>query len=131
MTKEEFKAELRELLESMKYADLIELWNEYCENAGYMDSYIEINDPDEFLCGNKPSEVLNAIDLDDYSPNDSYVVCTIYGYKSFDLGNCIENSPIDISDIIKYIIDSEDPLENDDVEELLEEYLESEEEDEE
>jgi hypothetical protein len=122
MTKEEFKGKLRELLEDMKDSDLIEVWNEYCYNTGYMDDYIEFNDPDEFLCGKKPSEVLEALYLERYNPNDSYVVYTIYGYKSFDYATS-ENSPVDISDIIKYVVDNEESLENDDIDELLEEYL--------
>lgn len=129
MTEEEFKGKLRELLEDMDSEDLIEVWNEYCYNAGYMDDYIEANDLDELLCGKKPSEVLDALYLEHYNPNDSYVVYTIYGYKSFDFATS-ENSPVDISDIIKYIVDNEESLENDDIEELLEEYLESKEDEE-
>lgn len=128
MTYDEFRNGIREAVESMNDSDLVNAWNEVCENENYMDDYIWFNDPDELLSGRTPSEVLSDIG-DSYDTNDEYAVWTIYGLNSFNYTSD-SNCPIDIDMIVDYIIDNEEDFGDSDIEELLDQWSEEEEEDE-
>ena len=108
------------------------MWNRWdlervLRKMNYYDDRVETNDPDELLYGRTPTEILNAVDLDNYSLNDDWVQFTIYGMRSFQYPS-IE---IDMDSLIEYICDYEDSLENQDLQDILDEYDEDEEEDDE
>lgn len=128
MTYDEFRNGIREAVESMNDSDLVNAWNEVCDNENYMDDYIYSNDPDELLSGRTPSEVLNDV-AGDYSVNDEYAVWTVYGLESFNYTSD-SSCPIDIDMVVDYIIDNEEDFDDSDIEELLEQWNEEEEEDE-
>jgi hypothetical protein len=129
MTYDEFRNGIREAVESMNDSDLVNAWNEICDNENYMDDYIWFNDPDELLAGRTPSEVLGDV-TGDYSVNDEYAVWTVYGLESFNYTSD-SNCPIDIDMIVDYIIDNEEDFDDSDIEELLDQWNEEKEEDEE
>ena len=128
MTYDEFKNGIREAVESMDDSDLVNAWNEVCDSENYMDDYIYSNDPDELLYGKMPSDILSEV-TEDYSVNDNYAVWTIYGLESFNYTGD-SSCPIDMDMIVDYIIDNEEDFGDSDIEELLDQWNEEEEEDE-
>ena len=111
------ESKVREAVDNLDEYDKVGLWNEYCDDNQYYDERIYGNDIDELLYGLKPSEVLNAIDLDNYSENDDYVVESIYGYRSFNYFSD-DNSPYDEDSLVEYIMDNEEHfgyLDDDDI----------------
>lgn len=120
---------IKEELESWRTYDLVLIWNDYCEECNYMDDYIEYNNPDEFMSGRTPSEVLNEIGSD-YNINDEYAVYTIYGWESFNY-ETDEHCPIDIDTLANWIVDDEDGHGYDSLQDIVDEYLEEEEEEDE
>lgn len=130
MTYDELREGVKCALYDMHDRDIINAWNELCDNENYMDDYIYSNDPDELLYGQTPSEVLNNIGSD-YNINDEYAVFTIYGLESFDYVTD-SNCPVDYDMLVDYVIDNSEAFDNSEIEDLLEEYdSEDEEEDEE
>lgn len=128
MTYDEFRNGIREAVESMDDSDLVNAWNEVCDSENYMDDYIYSNDPDELLYGRTPSEILSDV-TEDYNVNDEYAVWTVYGLESFNYTSD-SSCPIDIDMIVDYIIDNEEDFGDSDIEELLDQWNEEEEEDE-
>ena len=97
---------VREAIEDLSESEQVELWNERCEDYNYMDDYIYNNDPDELMCGQKPSDILSAVDMDSYSLNDDWAYGgSIYGWRSFNYLDA-ENSPFDIDEIISWYCDN-------------------------
>lgn len=119
---------IREELESWGTDELVEIWNDYCNECNYMDDYIEQNNPDEFMSGRTPSEVLEQIG-DDYDIHDDYAVYTIYGWESFNY-ETDEHCPIDIDTLADWIVDDEDGHGYDTLQDIVDGYLEEEEEEE-
>ena len=98
---------VKEAINNLSESEQVALWNDRCIYENYMDDYIENNDPDEFLYGQSPSEILSAVDTVNYSIHDSYAYGGgIYGWVSF---NYLEdnNSPFDIDEIIDWYCDNE------------------------
>lgn len=98
--------------------DMRGLWNEYCESNNYYDDFIEYNDPDELFYGYKPSEILDRIDMKDYSQSDKYCAVDGWGeYVSFDYIND-NNSPFDLDSLAQWVYENEDArgyLDEDDI----------------
>lgn len=71
---------VKDYLENLYTEDLVAIWNEYCDKAGYSDDYIYENGSgflDEmFSC---PSDAVNAVFYGEYSINDTYVKFDGYG----------------------------------------------------
>lgn len=107
----------------------VDLWNERCEDYNYMDDYIYNNDPDELMCGQKPSDILSAVDMENYDLNDDWACCTIYGWASFGWLSD-KNSPFDIDELVEWYCDNEGYEQTDllDYEELMEDEEDAEEE---
>lgn len=98
---------VKEAIDELTRCEMIALWNEYCDANNYYDDRIEYNDIDELCCGLCPSDVINAIDLDNYNLNDDFAVDSIYGWRSFNYVDD-EKSPFDINGLAKYIVNSEE-----------------------
>lgn len=135
MTKEQEKYLVQaivDVIDSLRNYEIVETWNEYCENSNYYDDYIEYNNIDKLCVGCYPSEVLARIDIENYNENDEYAVNSIYGYRSF---NYLDdnNSPVDVEEIALNIVNDMDDSAYSyiDLEEIMEELGITEEEEEE
>ena len=122
-----FMERLDDILNGLPEWEIVDVWNNYCESNRYTDEIIMPNDIDDILSGLKPSEVLNAIDLEEYSVNDEFIKETIYGIKSFNYA--VDH--IDFDDLKEYIFENLDDLGNSDIEDLIDEFEEELEEDDE
>lgn len=112
---------IKEAINNLKEYEQVGLWNDRCMYENYMDDYIESNDPDEFLYGKTPTEILSAVDTENYNIHDNWAYATIYGWVSFDYLDD-ENSPFDIDEIIDWYCYNEGYEQTDylDYEELIE-----------
>ena len=122
---------VREAINDLSDWEQVELWNERCEDYNYMDDYIHNNDPDELMCGQKPSDILSTVDMDSYSLNDDWACYTTYGWASFDWVSD-KNSPFDIDELVEWYCDYDGYEQTDllDYEELIEDEEDEDEEDE-
>ena len=116
----EARKEITEIIEEMGIDEQYYLFCEYCEEANYYDDMPErVDDIDELYYGMKPSEILYKLK----GLNTSWDYFCYNGY-----GNVEEWEGIDyISDVVDYIIENENALENDDIQEVLDKYSETEE----
>ena len=112
---------VKEAINNLAEWEQVELWNERCEDYNYMDDYIFNNDPDELMCGQKPSDILSAVDMDSYSLNDDWACYTSYGLASFSWLSD-RNSPFDIDELVEWYCEYEGYEQTDylDYEELIE-----------
>lgn len=133
--KEEVKAmtfnieKVKEAIYDLAEWEQVNLWNERCEDYNYMDDYIYNNDPDELMCGQKPSDILSAVDMDSYSLNDDWACYTSYGLASFSWLSD-KSSPFDIDELVEWYCDYDGYEQTDllDYEELMEDEEDEEEE---
>lgn len=125
MTREEAIEKVEEIINNMRESDMIEIHNEWCEATGYYDDRIEYYDFIDILCdGMKPSEIIEKYG-DLYNCNTDYLKLTIYGAEPADY------TDVCVDDIAKYCIDYEESFDCYEIQEVIDEYLESLEEEEE
>lgn len=99
---------IKEAITELDDSDKVGLWNDYCENNRYCDDYIEWNDIDELLCGLKPSEIINRVDMENYREYDRFCAYDGSGeLYSFDYADD-EDSPFDLSLLAQWVYDNED-----------------------
>ena len=134
---DERKAEIRKQIEhlvtntidNMSDSEMIDLWNEYCDDNGYYDDRIEYFDEGVFndlMAGKTPYEIYQIIDNSEISFFDDY--CHYDGYELNTFSNVYDS--IDIDNLVKWVIEEEKDLCNFDIDELYNK-LSSEDEDEE
>ena len=116
----EARKKITEIIEEMEINEQYYLFCEYCEKANYYDDRPEsVDSIDELCCGMKPSEIIST--YGDMDLGWDYFQFNGYGYP-------IEWEGIDcVSDVVDYIIDNEESLENDDIQEILDKYTSTEE----
>src|SRR5574344_2779964 len=116
----EARKEITEIIEEMDINEQYSLYCEYCEKANYYDDRPEsVDSIDELCCGMKPSEIIST--YGDMDLGWDYFQFNGYGYP-------IEWEGIDcVSDVVDYIIENENGLENDDIQEILDKYTSTEE----
>ena len=117
---------VKEAIYNLSDWEQVSLWNERCEYENYMDDYIYDNDPDELMCGQKPSEILSSVDMGNYDLNGDWAYYSVYGWQSFGWLSD-KNSPFDIDELIEWycdegyeqtdILDYEELIEDEDEEE--------------
>ena len=107
--------EIKDYLEDLSENDLAQLWNTYCENVNYYDDTIyDMDELDELLSGDSPSELATKIYYGEFCPNDHYF--TFNGCGNLESGYADEL--ISIEDMARYILENEDYLDDDDLEEF-------------
>lgn len=132
---DERKAEIRKQIEDLVFdtidnmndSEMIDLWNEYCNDNGYYDDRIEYFDEGVFndlMSGKTPYEIYQIIDNSDISFFDDY--CRYNGYELNTFSDVYDS--IDIDDLVKWVIEEERDLCNSDIDELYNKYLNSEDE---
>ena len=95
---------VKEAIYDLSDWEQVSLWNERCEYENYMDDYIYDNDPDELMCGQKPSEILSSVDMENYDLNGDWAYYSVYGWQSFGWLSD-KNSPFDIDELIEWYCD--------------------------
>ena len=132
--KEEIRKQIENLvtdtINNMSDSELIDLWNEYCDNNRYYDDRIEYFDEGVFndlMAGKTPYEIYQIIDNSDISFFDDY--CRYNGYDELNTFSDVYDS-IDIDDLVEWVIEEEKDICNFDIDGLYNE-LNSEDEDEE
>lgn len=128
MTTEKLEANITEYLEGLCVSELLPIHSEFCSAANYYDNEVfSMDDFEEIVSGWKPLELAQRIFYGDFNPNRDYFYFNGYG-------NLVStNYPADlisIPDIVSYIIENDDELYDDEIREMLDEYNESEEEEE-
>ena len=132
---DERKAEIRRQIEdliidtidNMSDSEMIDLWNEYCNDNGYYDDRIEYFDEGVFndlMSGKTPYEIYQIIDNSDISFFDDY--CHYDGYELNTFSDVYDS--IDIENLVEWIIKEEKDLCNSDIDELYNKLLNSEDE---
>lgn len=110
------KERIKEVIEDMNEADLVSMWNLYCENVNCMDDYIEqMGSLDDIMYGMTPTKIIEETSGNEFDVNEEWFKVGVYGFESTDYAD----DWIDTDEMIDYIIDNEDWLENSDIREVL------------
>lgn len=114
---------IKAAIEEMNTAEVIDLHNRYCdENNDPDDTIYSMEDFDELMSGQKPWEIARATYFGKrFNPCDDWFRFNGYGnLESFDFApGC--NSGVYPSDIADYIDRSDDALDNDTIQDILDE----------
>lgn len=93
-----------------KNDEIIDVWNRICEDNNNPDDIIYCNGEDFFtsMFGCDIMSAVRAVSFGSYNFNDCYVRLNGYGnVESFDYWDD-DNSPMDIDEIVEYVIDNGD-----------------------
>jgi hypothetical protein len=112
---------IQEVLCDMSETELIfDVYDEYCNKNGYHDDRIDyMCDIDDFLGGCSFTEAFKQIDKENFDLSDDYIMYTIYGYKSLDSDEAIDEALDNASDIVNYIIENDEDFGNLDIRDIL------------
>lgn len=117
MTIEELKEELKETIKNLTDWDVIDVWNEYCqENNYYEDEIFAMEELDYIASDMFPIEILEH--FGDMDTNDDYFINGIYGGKSF-------TNPYDViclDDLVEYITRTFNDCHSMEIQEVLENF---------
>ncbi len=105
-----------EVLDNLAPWELIQVWNDYCDNSGDPDSIIyDMGDLEEFTGGMSATELID-IGSSGFNTNDSYFQASVYwnSFNDWDLDNYIYTS-----DIADYIERNEDSLGISEIDDIL------------
>jgi hypothetical protein len=104
--KQELINEVIEIIENMDSYELVQLNNEYCQAANYLDSEIFENDEDFFQTFFSDAlRAIQATQFGDYRFHDNWV--TFNGYGNLDSFNSVENNLCElIPTMAAYIVDN-------------------------
>lgn len=113
-------------IDNMSDSEMIELWNEFCDDNRYYDDRIEYFDEGVFndlMAGKTPYEIYQIIDNSDISFFDDY-----YRYDGYELNTFSDvYDSIDIDNLVEWVIEEENDLCNSDIDELYNKLLNDEE----
>ena len=119
MTLEE---KVREAIENMDDAEVVDIWNNYCKACNLCDDVIySMSDFDEVIEYESPWEIARACSYGGFCAADDYFWFNGYG----NLESCDfpihGSSPVFIDDLIAYIVENKYSLQNDEIQEILDE----------
>ena len=118
MNEMEKRKKLVDYINSMNDDELIELYNRYCEAAGYEDDRIySMYELDELLEGRTPTDILSMGFYGDFRPQHDFF--WFNGYGNLKSADRIPDMPIFAIDIANYILSNDDSLDNDEIKEIL------------
>lgn len=112
---------IKAIIEEMDNGDKIALWNESCYECSDCDDKIfDMQDFDELMSDNTPSEIANRIFFGGgFNPNHDYFALDGYAnLASFDWADA-ENSPFDIDDLVDRIMQHENAFGCDEIAAVL------------
>ena len=118
MNNEKARTLLKEALEDMNSRDLVQLHNVYCDLCNMCDDEIHANDEDFFetFFNGSPYDLYAAVARGDCNPNHDWI--RFNGYGNLQTSNCVSDW-IDESDIVDYMIENDEDLENEDIRDIL------------
>lgn len=113
------KQKIIEILEDMDTAKIVQIHNEYCEAANYMNDYIfGMEMFDEMERNRTPTEIAEDVS-GDFNINDKYFYydgyANLHSFTYWEVDKIIYPS-----EIAQYIIDNEETFGNYEIEEILE-----------
>lgn len=123
MNRQELKEQLDDFMcTHVDDCDTLYYWNIMCENVSNYERVIYyMSEFDDVMCGKKPTEILDSVNHD-FSTYDNYFHDDIDGVESFsDIYDVV-----DTDELIEYMIDNNESFDNFDIQQLLDEYNESE-----
>ena len=107
---------VREVVEDMDEVDLVWIWNRYCDKVNYVDDIIEpMTLLDDFMYGMTATEIFEKLRENDFDINEEWFKVDMWGYESTD----DVSDWIDTDEMIDYIVDHEDWLENYELKEVF------------
>ena len=112
---------IKAIIEEMDDGDKIALWNESCCEYGcYDDEIFEMQEFDELMSGETPSEIAGRIFYGGgFNPNHDYFAFDGYGnIVSFDFTDD-DGSPFYIDDLVGRIVRNENAFGNDEIAAVL------------
>lgn len=100
---------IKNLIEGLDSKDIISLWNKRCEDTNDYDSYVEYMDSfDDLMCGKSPMDIAIMISMGEFHSGDDYYAFNGYGnIRTFSYWDD-NDSPVDISEIVDWLIDGGD-----------------------
>lgn len=115
------KEKLAEYIGDMPGNKAISLHNEYCEHDHKYDDHIyDMDEFDEVIGERLPSDVAFMCYYGDFCPANSHFWYNGYGnLVSSDYPTTDDDSPFYVYDIVKYIVDNDDDLGNEEIREIL------------
>ena len=128
MEREELENKILNILSEELDSTILEMWNDYCDDWGYSEHIYSMLEKDDYFMNWDIEDLINLGYQNQFDTADDYFYCTTnYGERStsdiYDV--------VDTSEIANYIIEEQKDYDNWDIEELLDEYYnEDEEEDE-
>lgn len=123
MTKYEKIDAIKEVLDNLDDDELFSIHCDYCDAACYPDERMfGMDEFDDLYCDNKPMEIAEAVCGTNFSTNDDYFWYN--GYGNLESGYASDH--VDTEEVAKWMLEHEDPLDNDDIQELFDEWDEDE-----
>lgn len=113
------------LINDLTDNDIFEIWNEYAQKNNY-DEIFSMDEFDEIMERNSPTDIANSIYFGEYNPNDNYF--QFDGYGNIKTTSNIEEF-VDYGELAEYIFDNDDDLGNNELRDFLDEEDEESEED--
>lgn len=118
MNETEKKQKLVDYINSMNEDEMVELHNNYCEAAGYEDDYIySTEELDEVLEGRTPTDILQRAFYGRFNPNNAFF--WFDGCANLGSASWADELPIFASDIANYVLSTEDSLDDDEIQYIL------------
>lgn len=117
---------IKNALDDMDTAELVSVHNEYCNATNRLDDYVySMQEFDEIMQHMEPWEIVrSAFYGKEFRPCDDYFYFNGYAnLESFDYVGENSNAPIYTGEIADYITRNEDALYNDDLQEIIDEYI--------
>lgn len=106
------------LTDTLTTAELVDVWNEYCNNNNYYDDRIEnMGFLDEDLDNLNATQIIRLVSGKDFDVHDDWYKHTIYGLQSFS----DPADEIDIDDLADYIERNDNDLGSSDIRDTLDE----------
>lgn len=112
---------LTKLLKDLDADDLIVAYNNYCDNSNDSDSHIfQMDELNDVLEDKDPMEIVNmCFNGDHFNPNEDWF--WFDGYANLESAGNVPGLPIEIDDMVDFMIDDDDDLEVEGAREILDE----------
>lgn len=120
MTLEE---KVREAIENMDHAEVVDIWNNYCEACRCPDDIIySMSEFDEIMEYYTPWEIARACCYGDFCAAHEWFWFNSYGnLESSDFPIIDGDSPFSLNNVVDHIVENNDPLQNDEIQKILDE----------